>query len=52
VILLHAELFEFGFAFAFGIKSSKVGFEFLDEEFKVQKPYMVKWVQEGGFKTI
>ena len=35
MVFMHMKLFGLGFGFSFGIKSSEIGFEFLDEQFKV-----------------
>jgi len=35
MVFMHMKLFEFSFSFSFRVKSTKIGFKFLDEEFKV-----------------
>ena len=50
--IVHAKCFKFGFCFADRIVGSKIGFEFLDEESKIQKPNGFIWIQECGFETI
>ena len=49
MVLMHMKLFKFGFRFSFGVKSAEIGFEFLDEEFKVQKPDRIGNIQECRF---
>jgi len=52
MVFMHVKLFEFGFGFSFRVESAKVGFEFLNEEFKVQKPDGISSIQECRFETI
>jgi len=35
MVFMHMELFKFSFSFSFGVESAKIGFKFLNEEFKV-----------------
>jgi len=34
MVFMHTKLFEFGFGFSFGVESTKIGFEFLNESSK------------------
>jgi len=52
MVFMHTKLFELGFSFSFGVKSTEIGFEFLDEEFEFQKPDGIVNSQERRFETI